>query len=326
MRIAVVGTGYVGLVAGTCFAESGNNVVCIDVDQEKIDKLRDGIVPIYEPGLEELLRRNVHDGRLSFTTDYAEGIAADYEAGLAAINWIWAFVMLPETHPPEKRGKGSTGHRFAPRALAKAVRRPVIGPLLVLLFVTTISFVLMEHTLGLFIERVWVPEAVTAAAGSAAQEAAHGKAIALTTWVLIMVGVIATIIQGGLIGRLSARFGDRRLIQAGLVITGLGMLGVPVAGDIGSYALLFVPSGLLAVGSALYSPALNASLSRTVSQQEQGEILGLGQSMSSLARVLGPAVAGLMFEVTRDVPYFVGGVGLLLAVSLSFKLRGVDAS
>ena len=247
-------------------------------------------------------------------------------AGLAAINWIWAFVMLPETHPPEKRGKGSTGHRFAPRALAKAVRRPVIGPLLVLLFVTTISFVLMEHTLGLFIERVWVPEAVTAAAGSAAQEAAHGKAIALTTWVLIMVGVIATIIQGGLIGKLSARFGDRRLIQAGLVITGLGMLGVPVAGDIGSYALLFVPSGLLAIGSALYSPALNASLSRTVSPQEQGEILGLGQSMSSLARVLGPAVAGLMFEVTRDVPYFVGGVGLLLAVSLSFKLRGVDAS
>lgn len=247
-------------------------------------------------------------------------------AGLAAINWIWAFVMLPETHPPEKRGQGSTGHRFAPRALAKAVRRPVIGPLLVLLFVTTISFVLMEHTLGLFIERVWVPEAVTAAAGSAAQEAAHGKAIALTTWVLIMVGVIATIIQGGLIGKLSARFGDRRLIQAGLVITGLGMLGVPVAGDMGSYALLFVPSGLLAIGSALYSPALNASLSRTVSPQEQGEILGLGQSMSSLARVLGPAVAGLMFEVTRDVPYFVGGVGLLLAVSLSLKLRGVDAS
>ena len=75
MRIAVVGTGYVGLVAGTCFAESGNNVVCIDIDRRKIDRLRDGIVPIYEPGLEELLRRNVHDGRLQFTTDYPEGIA-----------------------------------------------------------------------------------------------------------------------------------------------------------------------------------------------------------------------------------------------------------
>ena len=74
MRIAVVGTGYVGLVAGTCFAESGNTVVCIDIDQKKVDALRRGEVPIYEPGLEELLRRNVKDGRLSFTTSYAEGI------------------------------------------------------------------------------------------------------------------------------------------------------------------------------------------------------------------------------------------------------------
>ena len=74
MRIAVVGTGYVGLVAGTCFAESGNDVVCIDIDAEKVEKLRSGAVPIYEPGLEELLRRNVHDKRLTFTTDYAEGV------------------------------------------------------------------------------------------------------------------------------------------------------------------------------------------------------------------------------------------------------------
>ena len=74
MRIAVVGTGYVGLVAGTCFAESGNNVVCIDIDADKVRRLHDGIVPIYEPGLEELLKRNVHDGRLTFTTNYAAGI------------------------------------------------------------------------------------------------------------------------------------------------------------------------------------------------------------------------------------------------------------
>ncbi len=74
MRIAVVGTGYVGLVAGTCFAESGNNVACIDIDTNKIEGLRRGQVPIYEPGLEELLRRNVNDGRLSFTTSYEEGM------------------------------------------------------------------------------------------------------------------------------------------------------------------------------------------------------------------------------------------------------------
>src|ERR1051325_5880553 len=69
MRIAVVGTGYVGLVAGACFAESGNDVICVDKDQKKIDTLNAGQMPIYEPGLEEIVRRNRQEGRLSFTTD-----------------------------------------------------------------------------------------------------------------------------------------------------------------------------------------------------------------------------------------------------------------
>jgi UDPglucose 6-dehydrogenase len=74
MRIAVIGSGYVGLVAGTCFAESGNTVVCLDIDQAKIDKLKGGTPTIYEPGLEELMKRNAHDGRLTFTTKYEEAI------------------------------------------------------------------------------------------------------------------------------------------------------------------------------------------------------------------------------------------------------------
>src|SRR5271168_4856223 len=74
MNIAVVGTGYVGLVSGTCFAESGNEVVCVDIDRHRIDLLNSGEVPIYEPGLEELVRRNVKDGRLSFTVDLHEAV------------------------------------------------------------------------------------------------------------------------------------------------------------------------------------------------------------------------------------------------------------
>jgi UDPglucose 6-dehydrogenase len=74
MRIAVVGTGYVGLVAGACFAESGNDVICVDKDPKKIDTLNAGQMPIYEPGLEEIVRRNRQEARLSFTTDLPEAV------------------------------------------------------------------------------------------------------------------------------------------------------------------------------------------------------------------------------------------------------------
>lgn len=74
MKIAVVGTGYVGLVTGTCFAETGNDVVCVDIDQSKVEKLSNGQITIYEPGLEKLFIRNLREDRLSFTTDLKEGI------------------------------------------------------------------------------------------------------------------------------------------------------------------------------------------------------------------------------------------------------------
>jgi UDPglucose 6-dehydrogenase len=74
MKLAVIGTGYVGLVAGACFAESGNDVICVDKDQAKIDTLNSGQRPIYEPGLEELVRRNRHEGRLTFTTSLDDAV------------------------------------------------------------------------------------------------------------------------------------------------------------------------------------------------------------------------------------------------------------
>lgn len=74
MRVAMIGTGYVGLVSGACFSEFGVQVVCIDKDEGKIDRLKQGIMPIYEPGLEDLVARNVAAGRLSFTTDLKEGM------------------------------------------------------------------------------------------------------------------------------------------------------------------------------------------------------------------------------------------------------------
>jgi UDPglucose 6-dehydrogenase len=98
MRITIFGSGYVGLVTGACFAETGNNVLCVDVDARKIELLRDGQVPIYEPGLEELIRRNLRAGRLEFTTDAAAGV----EHGL--------FQMLAVGTPPDEDGSADITH------------------------------------------------------------------------------------------------------------------------------------------------------------------------------------------------------------------------
>ncbi len=74
MRIAIIGTGYVGLVTGVCFAELGNEVSCIDIDKEKVERLKKGISPIYEPGIEDLLKKNIEEGRIKFFDNVKEGM------------------------------------------------------------------------------------------------------------------------------------------------------------------------------------------------------------------------------------------------------------
>jgi UDPglucose 6-dehydrogenase len=97
-NIGVIGTGYVGLVTGTCFAETGNNVFCIDIIEEKINKLKQGKSPIYEPGLEVLLQRNYKEGRLNFSTDLSD----------AVVNCSIIFLCLPT--PPSEDGSADLQH------------------------------------------------------------------------------------------------------------------------------------------------------------------------------------------------------------------------
>src|SRR5918993_4830208 len=112
MHIAVIGTGYVGLVTGACFAEFGVNVTCVDVDEEKIDQLTAGKIPIYEPGLDQLVARNVQAGRLHFTTD----IRLAVEQALV--------IFLAVGTPP--REDGSADLRFIEEA-ARSVARHMNG-------------------------------------------------------------------------------------------------------------------------------------------------------------------------------------------------------
>ncbi len=98
MKITVIGTGYVGLVSGTCLAEVGNNVVCVDIDQSKIDMLNNGEVPIYEPGLEGLVKKNVDAGRLSFSSDIKAGV--DYGS----------ILFIAVGTPPDEDGSADLKH------------------------------------------------------------------------------------------------------------------------------------------------------------------------------------------------------------------------
>lgn len=98
MRLSVVGTGYVGLVVGACFAETGNDVTCVDVDAAKIDGLRQNVIPIYEPGLEELVERNQREGRLSFTTDLAAAVSTS------------EVVFIAVGTPPDEDGSADLTH------------------------------------------------------------------------------------------------------------------------------------------------------------------------------------------------------------------------
>ena len=114
MRIAMIGTGYVGLVSGACFSDFGHDVTCVDKDEGKIDALKRGVMPIFEPGLDQLVERNVRGGRLSFTTDLPEGVA-DADAVFIAVG------------TPSRRGDGHADLSYvfgATEEIARALRKP----------------------------------------------------------------------------------------------------------------------------------------------------------------------------------------------------------
>lgn len=116
MRIAMIGTGYVGLVSGACFSDFGHDVVCVDKDARKIDALHDGVMPIFEPGLDQLVERNVRAGRLSFTTDLKEGVAG-------------ADAVFIAVGTPSRRGDGHADLTYvygAAREIAEALTGPAV--------------------------------------------------------------------------------------------------------------------------------------------------------------------------------------------------------
>ncbi len=116
MKLAVIGSGYVGLVAGACFAQSGNNVICMDKDDQKIAKLKKGIIPIYEPGLDSMIEKNVAQGRLTFTTDMKETVQKS------------DIIFIAVGTPPDEDGSADLSHVLA---VAKSIGQYMDKPKIV---------------------------------------------------------------------------------------------------------------------------------------------------------------------------------------------------
>jgi MFS transporter, DHA1 family, tetracycline resistance protein len=256
----------------------------------------------------------------AFFGQFGLSVPAFAAAALSSLNFILAIFILPETFPPEKRGVSTHSHRpgFDWKSLKHVARHVNVSQIFLVYLVYSIAFALMEQSLGLFIDRAFLETS-----GLAADPRAR-RAAALTGYYLIIVGITATIIQGGLIGRLARHFGERRLLIFGAFLIGLSFFLTAPVGFLGVFPLMFFVAACTASGTGLLNPSLSSLLSRSVNADEQGTALGIGQSLGALGRIIGPAFAGAIFERHIGLPFYVGGALMIVCVGIArtVKLSG----
>jgi len=229
-------------------------------------------------------------------------LAAFAAAGLSLINFVLAAFTLPESLRPESRNPAARRKVFDVEAFRQVARQPGIGVAMWISFLALFWFSGMEVTFRLFTED------------------AFAMGIAETGRVFAFLGLIVVIVQGGLIHRLSRRFGEVKLVRLGLSVMSVGFVLLAVSPDVGVW-FLYLASGWVAAGNGLYSPTLTSYTSRQASLDGQGVALGVVQSMSALARVLGPLCGGLFYEFFgKRAPYTLGAVGLFVAFLLAYRL------
>jgi MFS transporter, DHA1 family, tetracycline resistance protein len=198
-----------------------------------------------------------------------------------------------------------TGHVPRPRrnrvsALRDALGRRVLARLLVIFFLAILAFGGMEATFALWAmaQFGWGPEQIG--------------------YLFTYIGVLSAAMQGGLIGRLTARYGEEKLLVAGLALIALGLVMLPASYGL---PLLLVAVSCLALGMGAMQPSLNSLISRRAGAEEQGEVMGVAQSVASLSRVLGPLFAGALFAgLGRDSPFLAGMVLVVIAATIGWRL------
>ena len=168
----------------------------------------------------------------------------------------------------------------------------------------------MEQVLGLFIEHTWVTTSMDVTRDLAFKEAA-----ALTGIVLVVIGVVMSLVQGRYIGALVRRYGEKKLLYIGAIGNVVVLSLIPATAWVGFGGLLGV-AVLMGIFSGLWSPSLQAILSRSVETDEQGATMGLNHSLGSLGRTIGPAVAGVLYEIGRPVPFLIGAGIIMITIVL----------
>lgn len=232
-------------------------------------------------------------------------------AGLAAINLALAYHWLPESLSAELRAGVDRSKRWLSyEALGKLRSDRSLTGLLLLFFLVTFCFSLMESTLALFAQLRFDFGQIE------------------TTYLFVLIGVVLVGVQGGLVGPLARRLGDRRILLIGISVLAASLLALPYAPRVAALGLAC--SGL-ALGSGLVNPSSLALLSRVAGPGDQGEVMGLSQSAGSLARLLGPLAGTALFaRVGPGWPFLAGGAlmfaTLLFAAALMRRIGGLARS
>lgn len=219
---------------------------------------------------------------------------------LSLVNWVLAYRWLPETRIIGSVSTGRVRPGISLESLRRALSHPRLGWLIGLSALTTLAFANMEATFVLWGERTL---------GMTGRQAG---------WIFAYIGVLMVAMQGGLIGWFTRRLGEPRLVVLGTMSMSWGLLLAPLCH---AYAPLLVVMGVLALGSGLAGPSFQSLISRRTSVEDQGGILGLAQSLSSLARVLGPLGAGFFFgRLGVAAPWLIGGSLMALACGIAAAL------
>ena len=249
-----------------------------------------------------------------FAGQYSPQAPAIVAGCLAALNFVMAYMLLPETRVEGTHIAEEHRKTFSVKTLMNAMKLPNVGTILKISFINTAAFAMFEVIVGLLMERSFLPIEGRDTPEHIAQAAK------LTAWFLVAVGITAVIVQGGLIGRLTKKFGEKALFQTGLVLMGVSITAIPIMAQTGIYNSMLVIAVVLAAGTGIFNPSQSSLVSRSAPKDQQGGILGLNQSMSALGRVAGPALSGVLFEINFGMPFYVAGGLVLIAFVMSFAL------